>query len=178
MDLPLKLTWLSSSFLVIGGGGTVTMAACLMVVTDVSPEHNRSKIFFICQAASLVAEITGPAIGSITMEKFGVWPPVLVGLLCTCITAVLAGTIPETRRAKTNESLDDVLPDPQGSRQSVCDMLGYIKRTIQVMFQNRSILVLVASFLIVDFSRQSLTILLQYVSKRYDIPIAKVSRII
>lgn len=184
MNLSLRLTWLSSFFLVIGGGSTVTMAASMMVVTDVSPENSRSKVFFMCQASSLVAEVIGPAVGSVAMETLGVWPPVLVGLLCTCITAALAGTIPETRfpsggpklaTANTTDSLDDVLSESQGFRQSVYEMLGSLKRTIRLACQKRSVPILIASFLIVDFSRQSLSILLQYVSKRYDIPIAKVS---
>ncbi|PSR76129.1 major facilitator superfamily domain-containing protein [Coniella lustricola] len=183
MDLPLKLTWFSSAFLVIGGGSTVTMAACMMVVTDVTQEYNRSKVFFACQATFLISEVIGPALGSIAMDSLGVWPPVLVGLVCTCVTVALAGTIPETRSrestkytdSNTADSLDDVLSDPGSLKQSVFEMLSNTKHTLQIMCQNRSILILVASFLIVDFSRQSLTILLQYISKRYDISLAKAS---
>lgn len=42
LELPLQLTWLSSLFLVIGGGGTVTSAVSMMVLTDSTSEDNRS----------------------------------------------------------------------------------------------------------------------------------------
>lgn len=40
-ELPLKLMWLSSFFLIIGGGSTVTGAVAMMVITDASPEAYR-----------------------------------------------------------------------------------------------------------------------------------------
>lgn len=181
MDLPLRLTWLSSLFLVIGGGSTVTMAAAMMVVTDATPESNRSKVFFTCQAAFLVAEVIGPALGSIAMQSLGVWPPLLANLVCTCITIALAGAIPETRFLEGAKGTTQSAGETHGTwsesnslRDSVHEMLDYMKRTLRVMCHNRNVLFLVVSFLVVDFSRQTLSILLQYVSKRYTIPIAKV----
>ena len=41
LELPLRLVWLSSFFLVIGGGSTVTGAVAMMIITDASPEKYR-----------------------------------------------------------------------------------------------------------------------------------------
>lgn len=41
LESPLKLVWLSSFFLLIGGGSTVTGAVAMMIITDASPEKYR-----------------------------------------------------------------------------------------------------------------------------------------
>ncbi|KAI8238806.1 MFS efflux pump atnC [Colletotrichum sp. SAR 10_98] len=41
LELPLRLVWLSSFFLVVGGGSTVTGAVAMMIITDASPEKYR-----------------------------------------------------------------------------------------------------------------------------------------
>ncbi|KAF4930332.1 MFS efflux pump atnC [Colletotrichum viniferum] len=105
LKLPLKLVWLSSCFLLIGGGSTVTGVVAMMIITDASPEKYRSNVFFYAQAALIVAELIGPAIGSALMT-YSLWHPLLFGL-------------------------------------------------------------------VVDFSRQSLGVLLQYLSTRYAISISK-----
>ncbi|CAI0650439.1 unnamed protein product [Colletotrichum noveboracense] len=51
LELPLKLVWLSSCFLLIRGGSTVTGAVAMMIITDASPEKYRSNVFFYAQAA-------------------------------------------------------------------------------------------------------------------------------
>lgn len=100
LELPLKLVWLSSFFLIIGGGGTVTSAVAMMIITDatnekcrsVSQNRNlandveclqdrqiRSKIFFYGQACLIVAEYTGPALGTALMAK-SLWLPLVLGL--------------------------------------------------------------------------------------------------
>lgn len=100
LELPLKLVWLSSFFLIIGGGGTVTGAVAMMIITDATNEksrsvvrnenveieaecsqvrQSRSNIFFYAQASLIVAELAGPALGSALMAN-SLWLPLLLGL--------------------------------------------------------------------------------------------------
>ncbi|KAH8655476.1 putative MFS transporter [Xylariales sp. PMI_506] len=180
MELPLKLTWFSSIFLVIGGGSTVTRAAAMTVVTDATPEASRSKIFFLCQSIFLISEPVGPAVGSFLMERYGSWPPMLIQLLCTCITAFLAASTPETMhyQKKTRDPAWQQDSEPVSfQKESLVDTLQemwtYIVSTFREMCLHESVLFLVLSFLVVDFSRQSLGILIQYISVRYAVPIAQ-----
>lgn len=41
LELPLKLVWLSSCFLLIGGGSTATGAVAMMIITNASPKKYR-----------------------------------------------------------------------------------------------------------------------------------------
>lgn len=173
-------------FLIIGGGSTVTRAASMMIVTDATPEASRSKVFFLCQAIFLVAELFGPAIGSLFMESSGVWPPLVIGLLCTVATAALSFIVPETR-SWIDSSHSPTRPDAEdaasaaatgssyGLRESIREIFDSIATTIKFVRRHRNVWMLVLSFLVVDFSRQSLSILVQYASARYSIPISKVS---
>lgn len=185
MDLPLRLTWMSSTFLVIGGGSTVTRAASMMIVTDATPEASRSKVFFLCQAIFLVAELFGPAIGSLFMESSGVWPPLVIGLLCTLATTALSFIVPETHswvdsshlstRSDAGDSASAAATGSSyGLRESIREIFDSIATTIKFVRRQRNVWMLVLSFLVVDFSRQSLSILVQYASARYSIPISKV----
>ncbi|KAK1969086.1 putative MFS transporter [Colletotrichum sublineola] len=174
-ELPLRLVWLSSAFLVIGGGSTVTGAISMMIITDASPEKYRSNIFFYAQAALIVAELVGPAIGSVLMTN-SLWHPLLLGLACTVITAILAGTIPETLHrgeGGTIESDSEDLSDELSLQRTLQRLLEHVHKTLKFIASHRSVLLLVLTFLVVDFSRQSLSVLLQYLSTRYTIPIAK-----
>ncbi|KAF4828414.1 MFS efflux pump atnC [Colletotrichum tropicale] len=165
LELPLKLVWLSSFFLVIGGGSTVTGAVAMMIITDVSPEKYRSNIFFYAQAALIVAELMGPAIGSALMTH-SLWHPLLLGL----------GTIPETLPRGEDNSIEsdrEGLSEDLSLRRTLKNLLRHVHKTLGFILRHRSVLFLVLTFLVVDFSRQSLGVLLQYLSTRYAITIAK-----
>ncbi|KAK1848599.1 MFS multidrug transporter [Colletotrichum chrysophilum] len=171
LELPLKLVWLSSCFLLIGGGSTVTGAVAMMIITDASPEKYRSNVFFYAQAALIVAELIGPAIGSALMTH-SLWHPLLLGL------AVLTGTIPETLPRGEDNSIEsdrEGLSEDLSLRRTLKNLLRHVHKTLGFILRHRSVLFLVLTFLAVDFSRQSLGVLLQYLSTRYAIPIAKVS---
>ncbi|KAK1978314.1 major facilitator superfamily domain-containing protein [Colletotrichum cereale] len=180
LELPLRLVWLSSLFLIIGGGSTVTGAVSMMIITDVSPEKYRSNIFFYSQAALIVAELTGPVIGSALMAN-SLWLPLIIGLVCTVITAILAGTIPESLHQdeeRETESERQDLSDDLGLRRTLQSLFTHIHKTIAFIFSHRSVLFLVLTFLVIDYSRQSLGVLLQYLSTRYAISIAKASLVL
>ncbi|KAF0325165.1 MFS multidrug transporter [Colletotrichum asianum] len=175
LELPLRLVWLSSFFLVVGGGSTVTGAVAMMIITDASPEKYRSNIFFYAQAALIVAELIGPAIGSALMAN-SLWSPLLLGLACTIITAILAGTIPETLPRGEDNSIESDREDLSvdlSLQRTLKNLLRHVNKTIGFILRHRSVLFLVLTFLVVDFSRQSLGVLLQYLSTRYAIPIAR-----
>ncbi|KAF4506574.1 hypothetical protein G6O67_006643 [Ophiocordyceps sinensis] len=183
LELPLQLTWLSSLFLVIGGGGTVTSAVSMMVLTDSTSEDNRSRVFFLGQAVLIVSEIIGPALSSATMEK-SLWLPLSIALACTVTTTVLAGVMPETLpHGRDNRPLDpDYVRKPghveRGLRGRLSVIWRHTSSTLGFIISHSSILYLVVTFLVVDYSRQSLGILLQYISLRYSVSISRANLVL
>ncbi len=132
-------------------------------------------MFFLGQTVLIVAELIGPLISSKLME-INLWMPILIGLGCTVATMLLAGSIPETLEPKAKTIDENGSEDePEGFKDSLRAMWKHISTTLRYIASNRSLVLLVITFLVVDYSRQSLSVLLQYISTRYSLTIAKVS---
>ncbi|KKY39898.1 putative mfs multidrug [Diaporthe ampelina] len=69
MQIDPRWTWLSSTFYLIGGGGTVFNAAAMMILTDASLESFRSKAFFYAQGVTIVGEMLAPPLGAYLMRS-------------------------------------------------------------------------------------------------------------
>ncbi|KAI7104980.1 hypothetical protein KC339_g4153 [Hortaea werneckii] len=87
-NLSLRLVWLSSAFTLIGGGSTVTVAVCMMIVADSTSEEDRSRLFFVLQGSFVLMEIIGPPLGSILMAN-NVWAPLFLGLIFTALSTLV-----------------------------------------------------------------------------------------
>ncbi len=126
------------------------------------------------------------------MEK-DVWIPLSIGLVSAFVTVLISISIPETlvaaRKTKTGLSDDDPTDFTSNEseaepivlkRESLAVIGGTMKQaltTLKCIYHSHSLLVLVITFLVSDFARQSLQVLLQYVSMRYDLSLAKVRRV-
>jgi hypothetical protein len=145
--------------------------------------------------AMMAAEILGPPLGSFLMVK-NLWAPLILSLFCTCLVMCLSLIIPETltldcstRAVQSDEILKPLLPDDDGSTissgsESPPSTLAttawyyHCQRTLSFIMKSQNVLLLVLTFLISDFARQSMTILVQYVSVRFSLSLAKVSRVL
>ncbi|KAJ4400236.1 hypothetical protein N0V85_005804 [Neurospora sp. IMI 360204] len=195
--LSLKATWLSSYFLIIGGGSTVTSAVGMMIVTDATTEENRSRVFFAALSTLITAELLGPAASTLMMRKWGLWVPLGVGFGCLVTSAVLTANMPETmhlKRAGSGAAVDPEALIPQEEydndteasvinrvntkkgqdvNKSAIQVYRHAAHTLAYIFHHPSILFVVLAFLVADYSRESLVMLMQFVSTRYHIPIAQ-----
>ncbi|KAI7337079.1 hypothetical protein KC315_g2513 [Hortaea werneckii] len=177
-DLSLRLVWLSSAFTLIGGGSTVAVAVCMMVVADSTSEEDRSRLFFLLQGSFVLMEIIGPPLGSILMAK-NVWTPVFLGLVFTTLSTLVVVFVPETLPMKDKSIPDSSTPDLPKSwdrtLQTIGVWAGHCVGTLRSTLCNIKVAFLILAFLVADFGRQSLSLLLQYVSERYNWPIADAS---
>jgi MFS family permease len=146
----------------------------------------RSRIFFQLQASSIGAEILGPPLGALLMEK-NVWIPLCIGFGFFAISTFLALFLPETFRMEKSQTV----PVNSGNgvdsgNSSIADSVTklkhaakswtyHVRRTLAFIFSHRNLAYLIITFLVADFARQSLSFLLQYVSERYSIPLSKAS---
>jgi hypothetical protein len=128
------------------------------------------------------------------MER-DVWTPIVIGLACTTISTFISILVPETLHLKHMPALSRTSPanveaaipdgnrsiDDEGSVQQLrkvknqaISWLQHIRQTTKFVLSDMNLSCLVITFLIADFGRQSLSFLLQYVSERYSLPLAKV----
>ncbi|MCJ1306349.1 hypothetical protein MMC08_009169, partial [Hypocenomyce scalaris] len=191
-ELPIRLSWLSSAFYCIGGGNQLGGTLILMIVTDATPEENRSTIFFQTQASIIIAEMIAPPLAAVLMAR-NVWIPLFLSFACGASCIFIAMLLPETRSWLSNESepQDEFVsdprwkqnpgrkrPSPEQSGKPKTDegsLFGRSRQTLSFIFQDVNLALLVTAFLISTFGRQSMSFILQYVSKRYGWPLAKTS---
>ncbi|PWY81907.1 MFS general substrate transporter [Aspergillus heteromorphus CBS 117.55] len=191
LGLPIRAMWLSSLFLVVGGGPNVAASVSMMVITDSTPEIKRSQIFMYFNAAVVIAEIISPPIGSLLMKQ-SLWLPILLNVICGAISIFLSWYMPETNsyavRGRERGGYTAIPSSPGNDTSSnnsneepskhpgyITGLLHTLQDSMRVIFTQKNIALLVVSFLISTFARDSMAFLLQYISTRYSWPIAKTS---
>ncbi|CAI7568605.1 unnamed protein product [Penicillium glandicola] len=186
LGLPIRAIWLSSLFLIVGGGSNVAASVSMMAITDSTPEIKRSQIFMYFNAVVIIAEIISPQIGSLLM-KHSLWVPLLLNPICGAISIMLSWYMPETNHyavqgrkgdyTKIPSSPDDEeFPGPPLEELgSIMSLVHSLKDSMRAIFMQKNIALLTLSFLISTFARDSMAFLLQYISTRYSWPIAKTS---
>ncbi|OAA55693.1 Major facilitator superfamily domain, general substrate transporter [Cordyceps fumosorosea ARSEF 2679] len=178
MGFPLRYVWLSSAFLILGGGDTVLNACLTMIITDATPAALRSRVALYFAASNLGSEVIAPPIASYFIDS-NPWIPVVIGVCCNGLAVLLASCLPETLPPKTKqtETINDAHDAPGEDRLEPIDGTakdGSFKSTIKHMLQllqyirgQRALLLLVCVFAVSDFARRSMQFLVQYASVRY-----------
>ncbi|KAI7551397.1 hypothetical protein KC331_g2580 [Hortaea werneckii] len=150
-----------------------------MIVADSTSEEDRSRLFFVLQGSFVLMEIIGPPIGSILMAN-NVWGPLFLGLMFTALSTLVVLLVPETLLVKTDSvSYDPSRPGLPKSWNSPLQTArvwaGHCRETLQSVLYDTKVAFLILAFFVADFGRQSLSLLLQYVSERYNWRIADAS---
>ncbi|KAL5041272.1 hypothetical protein BDW71DRAFT_201512 [Aspergillus fruticulosus] len=189
VGLPIQVIWLSSTFLLIGGGSNVAASVSMMIITDSTPEIRWSQVFMYFNAAVIVAELISPPIGSFLMKR-SLWVPLLLNTFCGAISILISWYMPETidqSIARTDKgeyieipmtAADDELPRASTRFEepgSIMALLHDLKESMLAIVTQRDIPLLVLSFFISTFARDSMSFLLQCISNRYSWSIAKTS---
>lgn len=147
-------------------------------------DFSRSQIFMWFEAAVLLAEIVSPPVGSLLM-KYSIWLPILINSACCGVSILLSWYIPETRQYAVRQANTEHTETPttasdedrsglhDGSSRAT-SLVDNLQKRLLVIISQWNIFLLVLSFLVANFARDSMAFLLQYISNRYSWPIAKV----
>lgn len=93
--LPLRLVWLGPILYLVGGGEAVAAMTFYAIACDITPEANRTNVFFLGVSAGLVAELIAPSIAALLMKTSN-WIPLLLGTFTLVFGTLLILLIPET----------------------------------------------------------------------------------
>jgi hypothetical protein len=147
------------------------------------------------QAALIVAELLGPALGYFLMQR-SPWIPMFVNLSCGVLSVLLCCLLPSSgvigngihgQYTKADSNDDDESENHQdtthptqnsgpglGLAGNIISFVTHLKHSMQFILHTRSVVILVLTFLLATFARDSMTFILQYVTNRYSWSIAKV----
>lgn len=160
--------------------------------TNLGTFTGRSSVFFYRFTSDLIAECLVPPITSILMAK-SLWLPLLAALGFQLLGVLLTFVLPETLPIESSGQDPGVFDDNQPVARIVEADEGLLlenerendekwkiwirktRKSFSFVTRDATVVALVFTFLISKVGRQSINILLQYVSKRYDWSLSKVS---
>lgn len=140
-------------------------------------------MFFQLQACVLSSELLAPLLGSVLMTR-NVWTPLLIGLGVQSLGIPIALALPETSGPKaentrplntTTEEEEDEEEDNLKSSSEESPRESNYREVMLFLLKDINVTLLIFTFFVTTIGRQAMEMLLQYVSKRYEWPLAKVS---
>lgn len=171
-DLPLQLTWLSSAFYLIGGGPIVAAAIGITMISDIAPPEKRTTIFLYLTASVLIAEIVAPIMSAKLME-IGDWYPLVLALVFQQCGVVLAVFFPETLHMREQPRPAEVtarLVQRQSKHHAFSpkQQIRHFQDAFEFLKSDRTLALVVFTFMANRVGRQGMTLLVRYASKRYE----------
>lgn len=140
----------------------------------------RFNAFLKVSATELITQIAVTPIAALMMKRAS-WLPLFLSSAINPISYVLCLRLVETRPCRTEETSQPPFPpereesDPQDQedqktikRGSLKGLGSLLKSTKSLLCENSRVAVLLSVFFIACFGKESLGLLLQYISKRYD----------
>jgi MFS family permease len=171
-DLPLQLTWLSSAFYLIGGGPIVAAAIGITMISDIAPPEKRTTIFLYLTASVLIAEIVAPIMSAKLME-IGDWYPLVLALIFQQCGVTLAVFFPETLHMRELPRPADIAARPVQVQSkhhafSPKQQIRHFQDAFEFLKNDRTLALVVFTFMANRLGRQGITLLVRYASKRYE----------
>ncbi|KAL3421705.1 MFS multidrug transporter [Phlyctema vagabunda] len=176
------------------GGGAIMLSAMVhAILSDVVTPDRRAEAFFHLASTMLLTEILAPPLGSVLMQTWSVFTPLICGFPFELASLAVLSMIPNTiQLLQQHVSCHDGLaPDApissidanhgRGSSSSFTRIKARIEKLSDPILQvwtlisrNRNILLVNISFLVTTLGRETLDFLVQYTSKRFGWSLAKV----
>ncbi|KAF2460314.1 major facilitator superfamily domain-containing protein [Lineolata rhizophorae] len=183
---PIKLVWLYSLHSFFGGGSPVVSAMVFVCISDVVNESSRTSVFFQLAAAELIIKFIAPPISAALMTR-SPWISILVAdaLLILAIISVIF--LPETLNFKHNlegksrSSSPGTQPrrSPTVKPSKTTSTLSRIRDSTAFLWADWRIPVLLPTFIVhMLVVSDAGTILLQLISSRFNISLAKATVIV
>lgn len=129
-------------------------------------------------ATELITQIVATPIAALMMKR-GSWLPLFLSSAINLIGYILCMRLVETHPRRDKEMLQSSSPEWESDQQeqdyqkaiprdSLRKFKSLLKSTRSLLWANSSVVVLLLVFFIACFGRESLELLLQYISKRYS----------
>lgn len=187
----IRWVWLSTLFASIGGGSSVLTSTLFVILSDITPEAKRAGMFMRAGAFNLLAALVMPPLAALLMDT-SPWIPNFGGTILEILTLVLYTFCPETLEYEhpslprkpapiQPEQLIAVPPivnDLGGSHLSLAvkqvrGLVTDLAKSLSFLADDWRVPVLISPFLIHMLVGVIGQLLLQYVSKRYEIKLSQ-----
>ncbi|MCJ1286395.1 hypothetical protein MMC26_005740 [Xylographa opegraphella] len=197
----IKLIWLEAALGIFGGGSMVATAMLFVIISDVTPSSQTASTFFRLGAANFLCFLVAPPLAARLME-ISPWIPLSIGLVLQAVAIPVTMALPETlgfrkptdptpptpkRFSASNEKIEPERPmtatEPSmrlsnGSfADTVRSVLASFILNSAFLFKDWRILFFGITYPVRMLASPLGSLLLQYVSKRYQWTLARVTYI-
>lgn len=175
--------WFQSVFAVLGGGDAVVSALFFVSISDVVAEKDRAGAFLRLGAANLSANLFMPPLAAVLMQR-SPYIPTLLGLGLQASAAVLYLFVPETllhgRASRATLVSAESEPVPATTVHTNFFTLAWRKVRATTAFLTRDwrVPALIAPFALHILLAGSTRLLLQYISKRYNLTFSSATLVV
>lgn len=143
---------------------------------------NRARIFLRLSVAMLLAQAIATSVASFLMSRIGTTIPIAVAYAVALFSCALTLLVAETRQVEgpsngvdsDSQSTTDSLTAPKKQVFDLADRFARTVASFRPLLQSPSLVALILSFVISTIGTSSINIIIQYASKRFDIPISSV----
>lgn len=142
------------------------------MISDIAPPEKRTTIFLYLTASVLIAEIVAPIMSAKLMET-GDWYPLVLALIFQQCGVILAVFFPETLHMReqprpTNMAARPVQMQVKHHAFSPKQQIRHFQDAFEFLKSDRTLALVVFTFMANRLGRQGMTLLVRYASKRYE----------
>ena len=172
-------TWASALHGLMSGSSPVASALIFVIISDVVPEAERSKVFLQVGGANLISSVCMPLLAAWLME-YTPWIPATAGTLSLALSVIVTLLIPETLGYNDPPS-SPTTPEPTEPLPPSSDYQSHIttlRAAISFLWADWRIPALILTFLIHLAIGDISSLQLQYVSTRYSLTFAEATTLL
>ncbi|KAI0199456.1 MFS general substrate transporter [Astrocystis sublimbata] len=168
--VPNRLLWLTSVFLLCGGGNYAAEMLLAIMVVGSTTESSRTRCLYYMYSTFILTELFGPQLSKWSSEVT-VWLPFGMGLSFLLLCYPVLAMMSESRNTIEDTQGDDLEPPESRDGNFWHNLrLEASKRlsSVLLLFNSRNICLATPLFLVGTFRNVSLRALLQFVSVRFE----------
>lgn len=184
----IRWIWASALHGLMAGSSPVVSALIFVVISDVVPEAERSKVFLQVGGVNLISSVCMPLLAAWLME-WTPWIPATAGTLSTALGVIVALFMPETlgyneppkedeSTTTEREQTTDPLQSTDDNKNNTQTHITTLRAAISFLWLDWRVPALVLTFLIHLAVADISSLQLQYVSTRYNLTFAEATTIL
>ncbi|KAM0707094.1 hypothetical protein Q7P35_006425 [Cladosporium inversicolor] len=176
----IRWTWASALHGLMAGSSPVVSALIFVIISDVVPEAERSKVFLQVGGANLISSVCMPLLAAWLME-FTPWIPATAGTILMACAVIVTFFMPETlgyNEQPSSPATTEPTNPPSSSETNNQTHITTLRNAISFLWLDWRIPALILTFLIHLAIGDSSALQLQYVSTRYNLTFAEATTIL
>lgn len=177
----IRWTWASSLHGLMGGSSPVVSALFFVIVSDVVPEEERSKVFLQLGGANLISTVCMPLLAAWLME-ITPWIPAIAGTLGKACAVLLVLAMPETlgyQHQTDDTSLADTEEEDPTDLPPKTHYLSTLKHSTSFLLSDWRVPALLLTFILHQtIADSSSALTTQYISTRYALRLSQATMLL